>query len=84
MPPLGVPPLRWIAEEPVVYDDAGNELHRTRCSRARAGVQLAPGEALELVSEPRICAAYTPDDVGFRTLTLRQRRRPAWRLKWLS
>ena len=45
----------------MVYDETRNELHRRDCSRTPAGVELAPGEALELVWAPRLCAACRPD-----------------------
>jgi hypothetical protein len=55
-------PLRWIAEEPLVYDQARNELHRDSCRRAGAGVmELADGEPLELVWAPKVSPACRPD-----------------------
>ena len=31
---MGLPPLRWVAEEDLIYDSATNTLHRPSCSRA--------------------------------------------------
>jgi hypothetical protein len=56
-----LPPLRWIAEEPVVYDEAENELHRPQCSQAPDEIELASGEALELVWARGDCAACRAD-----------------------
>ena len=49
----GLPPRRWIAEEPLVYDGQRNELHRRDCDHA-AGARLTQGEALSLVWAPRM------------------------------
>jgi len=55
-------PLRWIAEEPLIYDPVRNELHQPGCSQVGAGViGLADGEALELVWAPKICSICRPD-----------------------
>jgi len=55
-------PLRRIAEEPLAYDPPRNELHRRCCLRMRAGViELAHGEAFELVWAPRICSVCRPE-----------------------
>jgi hypothetical protein len=57
-----LPPLRWVAEESLVYDQAAKELHRRACPRApTAGVELARGDALELVWAPTMCPACRPD-----------------------
>jgi hypothetical protein len=57
-----LPPLRWVAEEPLVYDQAANELHRPACTRAAGGcLALARGDALDLVWAPVVCAACEPD-----------------------
>jgi hypothetical protein len=54
--------LRWIAGEPLVYDQAANELHRPACPRAPAdSVELKPGDALKLVRAPTICPDCRPD-----------------------
>jgi hypothetical protein len=57
---MALPPLRWIAEEPLVYDQGANELLRPSCSRA-SGEGLAEGAAPELVWAPRVCLACGPD-----------------------
>lgn len=54
-------PLRWLAEEPVVYNAAGNELHRPDCPLSAGGVTLATGEALQLIWAPRVCQDCRPD-----------------------
>jgi hypothetical protein len=65
---MSLRPLRWIAEERLLYDCAANELHRPSCPRAPAiREELAPGDALELVWAPRMCRCR-PDV----TLALRQ------------
>jgi hypothetical protein len=57
-----LPPLRWVAEEPLVYDETTNELHRPDCSGAASdGLELGRGQALDLVWAPRICRRCYPD-----------------------
>ena len=54
-----LPPLRWVAEENLVYDPATRTLHRRGCPLARelqaTAQALAAGAALELVWAPRMC-----------------------------
>lgn len=54
-----LPPLRWVAEEDLVYDPGTRTLHRPGCPLARdrhaAAQPLAAGAALELVWAPRLC-----------------------------
>ena len=53
-----LPPLRWIAEEDLVYDAASHTLHRPECPHigAAAGVVAVPAcSPLELIWAPRIC-----------------------------
>ena len=52
-------PLRWVAEEALVYDATTNTLHRPGCTQvagASATTSVAAGAALELVWAPRLCA----------------------------
>jgi hypothetical protein len=57
-----LPPLQWIAEERLVYDDAANEVHRPACPRAGAGaVELERGAAVRLVWAPTTCPVCQPD-----------------------
>jgi hypothetical protein len=56
---MALPPLRWIAEEPLRSDPATNELHRADCTQA-SGRELAQGEALMLVWAPKICFDCRP------------------------
>jgi hypothetical protein len=58
---MASPPLRWVAEEPLTYERATNELHRFGCSRAVENVALKRGEGLELIWAPIICSACSPD-----------------------
>ena len=48
-----LPPLRWVAEEDLVYDPATRTLHRPGCLLARelppTARALAAGAALELI-----------------------------------
>jgi hypothetical protein len=47
-----LPPLRWLAEEDLVYDAGLHTLHRPQCPRVRdaAGVIDVPaGSAIELI-----------------------------------
>jgi hypothetical protein len=50
-------PLRWIAEEDLIYDPVSRTLHRPSCARAQRaqGSWLSEGSALELVWAPRMC-----------------------------
>jgi hypothetical protein len=54
----GLTPLRWLADEDLVYEPATETLHRAGCRRlvspetARA---LAAGTALERMTAPRFC-----------------------------
>jgi hypothetical protein len=57
-------PLRWIAEEALVYDSNVNEMHKPGCSGASrdpASVELAPGEWIESVWAPGYCWECRPD-----------------------
>jgi hypothetical protein len=51
-------PLRWVAQEDLIYDSDSRILHRPSCPRAPGtqGSRLPAGSALELVWAPRICA----------------------------
>ncbi len=55
-----LPPLQWIAEETLTYDDQTNELHRRSCPQA-TGDELDAGDVLKLVWAPNICADCRPD-----------------------
>jgi hypothetical protein len=50
-------PLRWIAEEEVIYHPDSRTLHRPSCELAHTtqGSRLPEGSALELVWAPRMC-----------------------------
>jgi hypothetical protein len=50
-------PLRWIAEEDLIYDPVSRTLHHPSCARAQRthGSRLPAGSALELVWAPRLC-----------------------------
>ena len=50
-------PLRWIAEEDLIYDPVSRTLHRPSCAFAQRtqGSWLPAGSALELVWAPRMC-----------------------------
>ena len=53
-----LPPLRWVAEEDLVYDAASHTLHRPECPRIgeAAGMVGVPARsALELIWAPHIC-----------------------------
>lgn len=55
---MSLPPLRWIADEPLVYDPGTRELHRPSCPKA-SGDELAEGDELLLVwasDEPKLRA----------------------------
>jgi hypothetical protein len=57
-PDSALPPLRWIAEEDLVYDAASNTLHRPRRPRIRDATRVigVPARsALELIWAPHIC-----------------------------
>jgi hypothetical protein len=55
-----LPPLRWIAEEALTYNEQTHELHRPSCPQAY-GYELAAGEALDLVWAPKVCPGCRPD-----------------------
>lgn len=68
----GLAPLRWLAEEDLVFEPVSETLHRPECPRLRGGepVQaLASGAVLERVMAPGVCAECRPDV----TLTLGER-----------
>jgi len=51
-------PLRWVAEENLIYDPNSRTLHRPSCPLARrtqGAASLPAGSALELVWAPRMC-----------------------------
>jgi len=53
---MALPPLAWIAEEDLVYDEASNRLHRP--SRPEAtGIDLGRGESFASVWAPRVAGA---------------------------
>jgi hypothetical protein len=60
---MTLPPLRWVAEEDLVYDSDANTLHRPGCRLlpARyATTSLPARSALELVWAPVMCQC-SPD-----------------------
>lgn len=60
--PSRLPPLHWVAEVPLVYDERANELHRPSCSKVTAiDQELDVGGALELIWAPRLCGRCSPD-----------------------
>jgi hypothetical protein len=50
-------PLRWIAQEDLLFDPDSRTLHRPSCARADMthGSRVPAGSALELVWAPRMC-----------------------------
>ena len=53
-----LPPLRWVAEEDLLYEPATNTLHRPGCrqlSDPDASTTLPAGSSLSLVWAPVIC-----------------------------
>lgn len=55
-------PLRWIAQEDLVYHEVRNELHKPSCPLGRGShVEMLGGESLELVWAPKICPRCRPD-----------------------
>jgi hypothetical protein len=50
-------PLRWIAQEELLFDPDSRTLHRPSCPRAHMteGSRVRAGSALELVWAPRMC-----------------------------
>lgn len=55
-----LPPLRWVAQEPLVYDEEARTIHRPFCHQAR-GDSLKAGDVIEAVWAPRICSECRPD-----------------------
>lgn len=56
--PTGLPPLRWRADEDLVYDSATETLHRSGCQRLLSPdtARLLPsGAVLERMTAPRFC-----------------------------
>ena len=52
-------PLRWVAEEDLIYDATSRTLHRPACPRLRGATRVmsVPARsALELIWAPTICA----------------------------
>ena len=55
---MGLPPLRWVAEEDLIYDSATNTLHRPDCPHASTVTSPRPVSAhgaLQLVWAPTLC-----------------------------
>ena len=55
---MGLPPLRWVAEENLIYDSATNTLHRPGCPHASTVTSPRPVSAhgaLQLVWAPTLC-----------------------------
>ncbi|HUA03826.1 MAG TPA: hypothetical protein VMB27_07990 [Solirubrobacteraceae bacterium] len=55
---MGLPPLRWVAEEDLIYDSTTNTLHRPDCAHAStvASPRALPAHAaLQLVWAPTLC-----------------------------
>lgn len=55
---MGLPPLRWVAEENLIYDSATNTLHRPGCPHAGTVTSPRPVPAhgaLQLVWAPTLC-----------------------------
>jgi hypothetical protein len=51
-------PLRWVAEEDLIFDPESRTLHRPGCPlahRTQGTSSLPAGAALELVWAPRMC-----------------------------
>jgi hypothetical protein len=51
-------PLRWVAQEELLYERSSNTLHRLSCGRvgSRDGLEVVPaGAPLWLVRAPRLC-----------------------------
>jgi hypothetical protein len=66
-PSSTLPPLRWIAEEDLIYDASSRTLHRSACPRLHDLTLLTSvpaGSALELVWAPTICACGPDVTVG--------------------
>jgi hypothetical protein len=62
-----LPPLRWVAEEDLIYDASSRTLHRSACPRLHDPTLLTSvpaGSALELVWAPTICACGPDVTVG--------------------
>jgi hypothetical protein len=60
-PPGGstLAPLRWIAQEDLVYDQAALTLHRSSCPRlcdVANPTRIPAGSALEVVWAPGLCS----------------------------
>jgi hypothetical protein len=55
--PSRLPPLRWIAEEELLYDTSSRTLHRPGCPHVDALTlrKVPAGSALKLVWAPLIC-----------------------------
>jgi hypothetical protein len=52
-------PLRWVAEEDLIYDATSRTLHRPACPRLRGATRVTSVPArssLELIWAPTICA----------------------------
>jgi hypothetical protein len=68
--PSTLPPLRWIAEEDLLYDPDTNTLHRPDCPCARATTRptrIPARSALELIWAPTICACQPDVTLGLRS-----------------
>jgi hypothetical protein len=57
-PESALPPLRWIAEQDLVYEPDTHTLHRSGCPRIgdpQRTRKLPAGHALELIWAPTMC-----------------------------
>lgn len=55
---MGLPPLRWVANEDLIYDSARNTLHRSSCPHASTVASprlVCARTALQLVWAPVLC-----------------------------
>lgn len=57
---MTLPPLRWLLEQPGVYDEESRTIHRPDC-RLASGRPLQAGEVLETAWAPLICSERRPD-----------------------
>jgi hypothetical protein len=64
--PSQLPPLQWIADERLVYDDAANEVHRPGAGARRRGEARVGADDLPRVSARRHVEPgnLTPSSVG--------------------
>lgn len=57
--------LRWVAQEPLVIDPSGNQLHRMWCpyvddKDGTTGLDVAAGDPLPGADPPAICPRCLP------------------------